>query len=117
MAKVLAPIIVLLMIFSVVDIAVIERDRIRGLPRGLWLALAIVLPVVGPVLWFFVGRLRKGEGTAPSAAASARRRVRPIAPDDDPEFLSRLRREQEQEKRIRELERKLNESRDDKPGD
>ncbi len=117
MAKVLAPIIVLLMIFAVVDIAVIERDRIRGLPRGLWLALAIVLPVVGPVLWFFVGRLRKGEGMAPSAAASAPRRAGPIAPDDDPEFLGRLRREQEQEKRIRELERKLNESRDDKPGD
>ena len=109
MTKVLAPIIVLLMIFAVVDIAVIERDRIRALPRGLWIAIAIVLPVVGPVLWFFVGRLRKGEGMAPSAAASAPRRLGPIAPDDDPDFLGRLHREQEQEERIRELEKKLNE--------
>ena len=109
MTKVLAPIIVLLMIFAVVDIAVIERDRIRALPRGLWIAIAIILPVVGPVLWFFVGRLRKGEGMAPSAAASAPRRLGPIAPDDDPDFLGRLHREQEQEERIRELEKKLNE--------
>jgi Phospholipase_D-nuclease N-terminal len=109
MTKVLAPIIVLLMIFAVVDIAVIERDRIRTLPRGLWIAIAIVLPVVGPVLWFFIGRLRKGEGMAPSAAASAPRRLGPIAPDDDPDFLGRLHREQEQEERIRELEKKLNE--------
>lgn len=113
MAKVLVPILVLLMIFAVVDIAVIERDRIRALPRGLWVAIAIVLPVVGPVLWFFVGRLRKGEGMAPSAAASAPRRLGPIAPDDDPDFLGRLHREQEQEERIRELEKKLNELRDD----
>ncbi|HEY4224713.1 MAG TPA: PLD nuclease N-terminal domain-containing protein [Pseudolysinimonas sp.] len=121
MAKVLAPIIVLLMIFAVVDIAVIERDRIRALPRGLWIAIAIVLPVVGPALWFFVGRLRKGEGMAPSAAASAPRRLGPIAPDDDPDFLGRLHREQEQEERIRDLEKKLKELRNpndaDKPED
>ena len=117
MTKVLAPIIVLLMIFAVVDIAVIERGRIRTLPRGVWIAIAIVLPVVGPVLWFFVGRLRRGEGTSVSAAASAPRRQGPIAPDDDPDFLGRLHREQEQEDRIRELEKKLNELRDDKPDD
>ncbi|MEP6841915.1 MAG: PLD nuclease N-terminal domain-containing protein [Pseudolysinimonas sp.] len=112
MARVLYPIIVLMMIFAVVDIAVIERGRIRALPRGVWIAIAIILPVVGPVLWFFVGRLRRGEGTSVSAAASAPRRLGPIAPDDDPDFLGRLHREQEQEDRIRELEKKLNELRD-----
>ncbi|HEU0205930.1 MAG TPA: PLD nuclease N-terminal domain-containing protein [Pseudolysinimonas sp.] len=112
MAKVLAPIIVLLMIFAVVDIAVIDRARIRTLPRAVWVAIAIILPVVGPVLWFFVGRLRVGEGTSVSAAAAAPRRLGPIAPDDDPDFLGRLHREQEQEDRIRELEKKLNELRD-----
>src|SRR4051812_215392 len=111
MAKMLAPIIVLLMIFAVVDIAVIDRARIRALPRAAWIVIAIVLPIVGPVLWFFTGRLRQGEGTSVSAAASAPHRLGPIAPDDDPDFLGRLHREQEQEDRIRELERKLNELR------
>lgn len=117
MAKVLAPIIVLLMIFAVVDIAVIDRGRVRGLPRAAWIVIAIILPIVGPVLWFFVGRLRHGEGTSVSAAASAPHRLGPIAPDDDPDFLGRLHREQEQDDRIRELEKKLNELRDDKHED
>ena len=112
MAKILAPIIILLMIFAVVDIAVIERTRIRTLPRGVWIALAIVLPIVGPVLWFFVGRVRSGEVAAASAAPAAPHRLGPIAPDDDPDFLGRLHREQEQDDRIRELEKKLKELRD-----
>ncbi len=114
MAKVLVPIVVLLMIFAVVDIAVIDRGRIRALPRGAWIALAIVLPIVGPVLWFFVGRFRPGEGTSVSAATTAPRRRGPVAPDDDPDFLGRLHRERAQDDRIRELEQKLNELRDDK---
>lgn len=111
MARVFVPIIVLLMIFAVVDIAVIDRARIRALPRGAWIAIAVVLAVVGPVLWFFVGRLRQGEGVS-VAAASTSHRLGPIAPDDDPDFLGRLHREQEQDDRIRELEKKLNELRD-----
>ena len=117
MAKVLIPIVVLLMIFAVVDIAVIDRGRIRGLPRGVWIALVIVLPVVGPVLWFFVGRLRPGEVAAVPTAASAPRRRGPVAPDDDPDFLGRLHREQQQDDRIRELEKKLNELRDPRDAD
>lgn len=110
MARVLIPIIVLLMLFAVVDIAVIERARIRTLRRGAWIAIAIVLPIVGPVLWFFVGRIRQGE--VPTAApAPPSHRPGPIAPDDDPDFLGRLHREQEQDDRIRELEKKLDELR------
>jgi len=114
-------IVIVLMIFAVVDIAVVDRARIRNLNRGAWIAIAIVLPIVGPVLWFFVGRVRPGERTSASSAASAPRRVGPVAPDDDPDFLGRLHREQEQDDRIRELEKKLNELRDphdaDKPED
>ncbi|HEY4151692.1 MAG TPA: PLD nuclease N-terminal domain-containing protein [Pseudolysinimonas sp.] len=111
MARVLIPIIVLLMLFAVVDIAVIDRARIRTLRRGAWIAIAIVLPIVGPVLWFFVGRVRSGE-TATVAPAPPAHRPGPIAPDDDPDFLGRLHREQEQDDRIRELEKKLDELRD-----
>jgi hypothetical protein len=111
MARVLIPIIVLLMLFAVVDIAVIDRARIRRLHRGAWIALAIVLPIVGPVLWFFVGRIRSGEA-ATAASAPPSQRSGQIAPDDDPDFLGRLHREQEQDDRIRELEKKLDELRD-----
>ena len=111
MARVLIPIIVLLMLFAVVDIAVIERTRIRTLRRGAWIVIAIVIPIVGPVLWFFVGRIRYGEVSA-AAPPPASKRPGPVAPDDDPDFLGRLHREQEQDDRIRELEKKLEELRD-----
>jgi len=105
---------IVLMIFAVVDIAAIDRSRIRVLPRAVWVAIAVA-PIVGPLLWFFVGRQRPGGGPSVVAAASAPHRLGPIAPDDDPDFLGRLQREQQQEDRIRELEKRLNELGDDKP--
>lgn len=114
MAKVLAPIVILLMIFAVVDVAVLERSRVRFLPKVAWTVLIVVLPIIGPVIWFIVGRGRPGESNSVPIAAARASRLGPIAPDDDPDFLGRLHREQEQEERIRELEKRLNELGDDK---
>jgi hypothetical protein len=68
---------VVLAVFAVVDCALTERGRVRVLPKPAWILIALVLPVVGPLLWLFVGR------------GSARRRpvTRVIGPDDDPAFL------------------------------
>ncbi|CAN5450646.1 PLD nuclease N-terminal domain-containing protein [soil metagenome] len=113
MVKILAPIIILLVIFSVVDISVLERSRVRFLPKLAWIVLVVLLPIVGPVIWFIVGRGRPGEGGSVVVTTTGSSRLGPMAPDDDPDFLSRLRRENEQERRIRELEKRLNELGDD----
>jgi hypothetical protein len=115
MVKILVPIVILLMIFAVVDIAVLERSRVRFLPKLAWIVLVVVLPIAGPVIWFIVGRGRPGEGYSVDSTISSPRRLGPIAPDDDPDFLGRLHREQEQEERIRDLEKRLNELGDDAP--
>jgi hypothetical protein len=60
-------------IFALVDCALTERVRVRGMPKGLWLLVVLVLPVLGGVLWFLIGR------------GPLRRRS--IPPDDDPAFL------------------------------
>ena len=52
----------------------IERYRVRGLPRALWLVVLVLLPVVGALVWFVLGR------------GPVRRPLR--APDDDPAFLA-----------------------------
>ncbi len=72
-------IVVMLMIYCVVDIAMSARYQVRIMPRWLWLAAVICLPLVGSLAWFFFGRPR----TTPP-------KQRPTAPDDDPDFLRNL---------------------------
>ncbi len=68
-----------LMVFALVDAAVIDRYRVRGVPKGLWIVVIVLLPIAGAILWFTVGRGPKGTG-----------KRGPIAPDDDPDFLRGL---------------------------
>ncbi len=97
-------------IFTVVDIALMDRSRVRGLPKPAWIAVAILLPVVGGVLWLAVGRVRAGD-----VGDSVRRG--PVAPDDDPAFLSRLNREKAMEDRIAQLEKELRDLDDEQSKD
>lgn len=92
-------VVVILTVYTLVDCALFDRNRIRGLPRWVWIFVLILVPVVGPLLWLFVGRAR------PSSAGG--KASRSLAPDDDPEFLQRLKREGEQKERIRQLEQEL----------
>jgi hypothetical protein len=96
-----------LLVAAVVDIVRIEPSRVRALPKGVWALIAIAIVIIGPILWFAVGR----EPLEPRN--HGRYRDAPTAPDDDPEFLRRLAREKEQEQRIRDLEQRLSELGDD----
>ncbi len=69
-----------LWIYSIIDVAGSPRQT-RVLPKGLWLLIVILLPVLGLVLWVLFGR--------PRSPRSPRRRG-PRAPDDDPGFLRAL---------------------------
>jgi hypothetical protein len=66
-----------LTVFAVVDCALTERRRVRALPKWAWLLIALLVPVIGPLLWLLIGR--------GSARTRPVRRV--IGPDDDPDFL------------------------------
>jgi hypothetical protein len=99
-----------LSIFAIIDIALIDRSRVRGLPKPLWALVALIL-LVGPIIWFLLGR----ERLTPRGGSRGGARRGPRAPDDDPEFLRKLSREQAQEQRIRDLEERLREIDDDKP--
>ena len=84
---------VALIILTFVDIALTESRRVRGVPKGFWFFIAL-LPILGTILWFAVGK----EPT---------RATRFVAPDDDPTFLKSVRRDEEQDERIRKLEAEL----------
>ncbi len=97
---------VIFWVFAVVDVAVQPATRHRGVSKPLWVVIVIVFPVIGGVLWLAIGR-----GSA--------RQQGVVAPDDDPEFLSRLgggsprrvqtdhRVQADQDERIRQLEQEL----------
>jgi len=72
--------VVTLTLWALIDVAQTPAPRMRILVKPLW-ALLVLVPVVGPAAWFLQGR-------APQQSAAV---VRPLAPDDDPEFLRRLR--------------------------
>ncbi|WP_159499126.1 PLD nuclease N-terminal domain-containing protein [Microbacterium sp. 18062] len=82
-------------VYSVVDCALQPPTRHRGVSKGAWIVIVLLLPVVGGILWLVVGRGRK-------ASAAARR-----APDDDPQFLSTIGSISDQDERIRRLEEEL----------
>ncbi|KAA9149630.1 hypothetical protein F6B41_04010 [Microbacterium lushaniae] len=83
-------------VYAIVDCALQPSTRHRGVSKGAWIAIVVLLPVLGGLLWFVVGR---GRG---AKTAAARR-----APDDDPEFLGSIGSIADQDERIRRLEEEL----------
>jgi hypothetical protein len=54
---VLLPLIVFaLFVFALVDIIVRPSDQARHLPKLVWILIVVLLPLVGSILWFAVGR-------------------------------------------------------------
>ncbi|MDY0827813.1 PLDc N-terminal domain-containing protein [Microbacterium sp. BG28] len=92
---ILALVAVVFWVYTVVDCAVQPASRHRGVSKGTWMVIVILLPVVGGILWFVTGRARKN-------AAPVRR-----APDDDPDFLRTIGSISDQDERIRRLEEEL----------
>jgi hypothetical protein len=79
-------------------IGALSADRVRNMPRALWVLVILVIPLVGPVAYFLWGRPvpPPHEGRPVHRAGS-----RPSSPDDDPDFLRNV--DTEQSRREREL--------------
>jgi hypothetical protein len=105
---VLVIIVVAFTIYALVDSLMISKARVRGLPRWLWAVLIVVLPPIGGILWFLIGRGSKRSLTRPS--------TRVLGPDDDPDFLGTIRkpvRTAGDDERIREFEQQLSDMDDE----
>jgi len=100
----LAVIAIAFYIFSIIDVVLTPVERVRALKKWIWIVLILVLPIIGGLLWFIIGKDR---------AAGGRTEPRTIAPDDDPSFLEQLDRDEERDARIAELEKQLAELDDD----
>ena len=105
MARYLGFIIVVgLVVWCVLDISRSEDDERLGVHPALWMALVVLVPVLGAIVWILVSRGRRAAARQGGPAGPARgpggprRRSGPVAPDDDPDFLRQL----DEERRRRE---------------
>lgn len=51
-----------LMVLALIDIITRRDDQVKHLPKLVWVILVILLPLIGGVLWFAVGREYDGAG-------------------------------------------------------
>ncbi|MEV4279751.1 PLDc N-terminal domain-containing protein [Actinoplanes xinjiangensis] len=73
-------------------ISVLSAERVRHAPRAVWVLVVLLVPIAGPILYFFAGR---------PIDRTRRPARRPASPDDDPDFLRSM--GDEQSRRDREL--------------
>ena len=84
MPRVLAVLILIaIIVYALVDAGQANPDRVRLMPRWLWMVAIVLLPGLGALGWFTLGRPRSG-----GLPGGGQRRS--IAPDDDPDFLRKL---------------------------
>lgn len=75
---------VVLAVFAMIECVQADPAQVRSLRKPLWLVVIVLVPVIGPIFWLVIGRPRAHRlPTTPP--------TRQVAPDDDPDFLRRLR--------------------------
>jgi hypothetical protein len=98
------------MVFAVVDIVMRDDGQIKHMPKVVWLILVILLPLIGTVLWFTIGRdYPERPARAPRAARHAPAPPAPPPPRDTrttEQQLADLEREIEEERLRAELRRR-----------
>ncbi|MGW2373650.1 PLD nuclease N-terminal domain-containing protein [Kitasatospora sp. NPDC001683] len=91
-----------LWVWAFIDCLVTPEGEVKHLPKPIWVIIVLLFPPLGPIAWLAVGRRRgflrvgapDGRPGRPATDGRARygspRGGRPLAPDDDPEFLASL---------------------------
>ncbi|WP_431035827.1 PLD nuclease N-terminal domain-containing protein [Streptomyces sp. P6-2-1] len=80
-----------LCVFAFIDCVTTAEEDVRWLPKPLWAILILLFQIVGPVCWLIIGRERGYAAGAASRAGGGRGGW--VAPDDNPDFLNSLRKE------------------------
>ena len=76
-----------LWIFAFIDCLNTPEEQVRGLPKVVWVLIILFFGevLVGPVAWLIAGKVRGAPAGAPGRGSG-----RWVAPDDNPEFLKSL---------------------------
>lgn len=126
MAVIVSVLLFVLMFAALADIITIDGSRMKHLPKLVWIIVVILLPLIGSILWFLVGREYPEPSSSPrtpryrtidNSMSSPRDSGIPLGPRDTEAELAALDREieaQERAERILELEAQLETKREAK---
>ena len=79
----LAVVVLTLVVYALIDCVRTPAVEVRVMPRAVWVLAILFVPALGAAAWLVASRVRGSASPPP-------RRGRPVAPDDDPDFLWRL---------------------------
>lgn len=101
-------------IYALIQCIVTDSHRVRSISKPAWILTIILLPLIGALLWFWLGRpVDSGASPATGAAGTSGYYApgRATAPDDDDAFLRNLERQRQmkqKEEELRKREEELN---------
>lgn len=75
----LSLLIVALMVVALIDVITRDQSLVKHLPKMVWIILVILLPLIGSILWFAIGR---EYGESGISLPRMRRTQRPAGPVD-----------------------------------
>lgn len=102
---VIFPVIVLAaMVFALVDIIMRDEWQVKHLPKFGWVLLVILIPLIGTLLWFTLGR--EYAGVSPSSAIGSAFAARPQSPSQ-PVAEPYVRDSRTTEEQLAELDREI----------
>lgn len=83
----LSILVIALMIGALIDIITRDDSQVKHLPKLMWIVIVILLPLIGGILWFALGREYGGSGVRMPRMRRAERSaahvdVRPSPPAD-----------------------------------
>jgi hypothetical protein len=117
-------ILVALAIYCLVDVVQSPAHEVRTMPRWALALVILAIPLLGSIGWLLAGRpvVRTPHPTSGPYAGPPPTEPRRVAPDDDPEFLNKLKQQQlsKENERLRkwqaDLERRERELGEDEDG-
>jgi hypothetical protein len=109
-----------LWIFCLLDVIMTDESRIRNLPRVTWIFVVLITSIVGAVAWLVAGRPQgparslpyKGNTGSPYPEYERPGRFVATNPDDDAEFLRKVRERAEEQMREAKRQRAEREARE-----
>ena len=95
---------VALALWCLVDLLPREDAELQGLPKLGWVAVLLLLPVLGGLAYLLAGRSPQAGAARPGGRGARGSRALPSSPpargpEDDPEFQAQLRRRVEEQRR------------------